>query len=219
MLESYRQGALIHFFDIISTHQTHRYWHYGITLPSNNSNSLAAHLKLSDEEYMTFMTGIHIDCKKDNYHVIQSTIALYLNKDLKTMKESKLLLFKKVCGNGLTRYTCQIGKYDATDPNPPPQFVFQDGNNINNDDGDGPLEFVKACSIRVLFTGDLAWYAVALGKVNMAPHWCCWCKLSKNEWKEVHKPGEEWMLLSMNELREQLNRKTESKRNRGYIYE
>mmetsp|Transcript_11357 Transcript_11357/g.14232 ORF Transcript_11357/g.14232 Transcript_11357/m.14232 type:complete len:319 (-) Transcript_11357:976-1932(-) len=58
MLESYRQGALIHFFDIISTHQTHRYWHYGITLPSNNSNSLAAHLKLSDEEYMTFMTGI-----------------------------------------------------------------------------------------------------------------------------------------------------------------
>mmetsp|Transcript_6354 Transcript_6354/g.6851 ORF Transcript_6354/g.6851 Transcript_6354/m.6851 type:complete len:106 (+) Transcript_6354:129-446(+) len=89
---------------------------------------------------MTFMTGIHIDCKKDNYHAIQSAIA----PDLKTMKESKLQLFKKVCGgDGLTRYTsCQIlGKYDATDPNPPPQFVFQDGNNINNDNDDGPLKW------------------------------------------------------------------------------
>ena len=58
MLESYHKGALIHFHDIIKLHQKNRFWHYGITLPSNNSNSLAAHLKLNDEQYTIFMTGI-----------------------------------------------------------------------------------------------------------------------------------------------------------------
>jgi hypothetical protein len=143
----------------------------------------------------------HIDCKKDSYHVLQSTIAPHLNNDLKTIKESKLLLFKKVCGDGSTYYTCQIGKYDPTDPNAP-RFVFDHGN-----DDDATIQFVRACSIRILFTGDLAWYAAALGKVNMSGNWCCWCKLSANEWKDVHEAGEVWTLLLMNELREQLNRK------------
>ena len=58
MLESYISGALVHFHDIILLHQQHRYWHYGITLPSDNPNSLAAHLKLNNDEYTVFMTGI-----------------------------------------------------------------------------------------------------------------------------------------------------------------
>jgi hypothetical protein len=144
----------------------------------------------------------HIDCKKDSYDVLQSTIAPHLNNDLKTIKESKLLLFKKVCGDGSTYYTCQIGKYDPTDPNAP-RFVFDDGSHH-----DATIQFVRACSIRVVFTGDLAWYAAALGKVNMSGNWCCWCKLAASEWQDDrHEPGEAWSLLSMNELREQLNRK------------
>ena len=63
----------MHFHDIIRLHQKHRFWHYGITLPSCNPNSLAAHLKLDDEEYTTFMTGIGLlrIVEKDGKRLLQ----------------------------------------------------------------------------------------------------------------------------------------------------
>ena len=51
-LESYKVGARQVLADIISHHGKARYWHYGLTLGSDNCNSLATLLQLGTEEYL-----------------------------------------------------------------------------------------------------------------------------------------------------------------------
>lgn len=83
MLESYISGSLIHLHDIIQLHQSYRFWHYGITLPSDNPNSLAAYLKLNDEQYTTFMTRLGLlrmmeNNGKKSLHVITNEWTSFL---------------------------------------------------------------------------------------------------------------------------------------------
>lgn len=83
MLESYISGSLIHLHDIIQLHQSYRFWHYGITLPSDNPNSLAAHLNLNDEQYTTFMTRLGLlrmmeNNGKKSLHVITNEWTSFL---------------------------------------------------------------------------------------------------------------------------------------------
>ena len=69
----------------------------------------------------------------------------------------------------------------------------------------GNFKFIKACKLQILITGDLAWYAAALGKVNMSGNWCTRCKLNVNEWKgDNHRKGKPWNLEEMRELRERI---------------
>ena len=57
-------------------------------------------------------------------------------------------------------------------------------------------------------TGDSAFYAAILGKVNASGLWCTWCKSNHNVWKHKdHEKGRCWLLNEMNELREKLDRK------------
>jgi hypothetical protein len=52
-------------------------------------------------------------------------------------------------------------------------------------------------------TVDLAYYACALGEINMSGIWCTWCKLSSDEWSEInHVRGELWNKNEMDEVRE-----------------
>ena len=58
-MESYFIDGSHHLLhEIVCCHQKYRYWHFGILLPSNDPNSLAALLKLTDEAYRTFMCKI-----------------------------------------------------------------------------------------------------------------------------------------------------------------
>lgn len=144
----------------------------------------------------------HIDCKKDTYKVLQQTIMPAINYDLREMKEKgiKLLVFKREEEDDRnTRYTYQLGKYDDNNDDLP-SFVCPKTNIVVQG-----LKYVKSCTLRVVVTGDLAWYAAALGKVNMSSNWCTWCKLSANEWKdEGHEKGEFWTLENMRDLREKI---------------
>ena len=55
-MESYFIDGSHHLLhEVVCCHQKYRSWHYGILLPSNDPNSLAALLKLTDEAYRTFM--------------------------------------------------------------------------------------------------------------------------------------------------------------------
>jgi len=55
--------------------------------------------------------------------------------------------------------------------------------------------------VEIFMTGDLAFYSLALGKENMAPHWCWRCKASKAEWTaSVDNPvGELWTTENLEE--------------------
>jgi hypothetical protein len=67
---------------------------------------------------------------------------------------------------------------------------------------------VHSVPFRVHMTGDMAWYAVALGEENSSTNWCWICKLAKSEWqyssKLDHGPphGSLW---SLKELKEALD--------------
>jgi hypothetical protein len=50
---------------------------------------------------------------------------------------------------------------------------------------------LSSLPIQVFVTGDLAYFAVILGKVNMVGGWCTWCGLLPKEWSPTdHDKGE-----------------------------
>eukprot|EP00957_Ditylum_brightwellii_P041859 3170387-Ditylum_brightwellii.AAC.1 len=62
----------------------------------------------------------------------------------------------------------------------------------------------KAIPIKhVVVTGDLAFYAMILGKSNGAGHWCWLCKLSKSQWqirRSERTAGEAWCLDKIKQI-------------------
>ena len=48
---------------------------------------------------------------------------------------------------------------------------------------------------RILISGDLAFFATSVGKVNMSGCWCHWCNLSAKEWSDkTHTKGMLWTI-------------------------
>jgi hypothetical protein len=69
---------------------------------------------------------------------------------------------------------------------------------MQNHQDDPPLTLLSSLTIQVLVTGDLAYFAAILGKVNMAGGWCTWCGLSPKQWSPTdHGKGELWTLISL----------------------
>ena len=139
----------------------------------------------------------HIDCKKDTYNIMRETISPSLNEDLKELmnESTKLIVYRKKV-DGKYKYTTQINTFVNNDD--PPVFVCP----ITKEEVPA-MKFVRAVRIRIVVTGDLAFYASLLGKVNASGHWCTWCRLMYTEWKENdHDAGESWTLEKMDELRE-----------------
>jgi hypothetical protein len=119
----------------------------------------------------------HIDCMKNTYDILESSVAGPLNKSIEeVVKSGALQLIRE-----------------------------QDGNlycSMKNDDDQSLLTIITNLPIRVFVTGDLAYFAAILGKVNMAGDWCTWCRLSAKEWSPTdHDKGELWTLEAMAEVR------------------
>ncbi len=115
----------------------------------------------------------HIDCTKDTYEVLKSSVAGPLNESLQEVINSGALLLIRDANGGLS---CRM----------------------RNHGDDTLLTIISSLPIRVFVTGDLAYFAAILGKVNMAGDWCTWCGLSAKEWSpEDHDKGELWTLEAM----------------------
>jgi hypothetical protein len=120
----------------------------------------------------------HIDCTKDTYDVLKSSVAGPLNDSLKEVYNSGALQVIRDANGSV---------------------IFR----MKNDNQDEPLmTTLSSLPIRVFVTGDLAYFAAILGKVNMAGGWCTWCQLSPKEWSPTeHDKGELWTLTAMEEVR------------------
>ena len=144
----------------------------------------------------------HIDCKKDSYHVLRETIGPSLDEAIRQLKgeKNKVLLFKPDNDrNGKMKMLAQIGNYNEGQGDSMSFICPLTNLPLSH------LTFFKACSIRIVVTGDLAFYASATGKVNMSGNWCHWCQLSKSTWSDLnHVRGEKWTLEKMNEVRERM---------------
>ena len=139
----------------------------------------------------------HIDCKKDTYNVLRETICPQLNEDMRLIQEGRVKLYVFQSGEGKNaKYSCQI-----CNVNEPRRFISPcTGEEVT------AMKEIKCCDMRIFITGDLAFYAAVLGKVNMSGKWCTWCKLHPSEWEqEGHEHGEQWTLEEMRDILEQLN--------------
>jgi hypothetical protein len=123
----------------------------------------------------------HIDCKKDTYDVIKRSIAGPLNDSFaKVIDSGRLQIYRK--------------EEDGTI-----------GCNLHHDETVLTDLISSSVPIRAFVTGDLAYLAAILGKVNMSGVWCTWCDLSPVQWGELgHDMGGAWSLASMSKIREDI---------------
>ena len=121
----------------------------------------------------------HIDCKKDTYDVLKNTIAKNMNASLKKLSLSGALSIKPTIDDARNN-SFYVALYDA----------------------ENVIEDASKATIRLFLTGDLAFYAAVLGKVNMSGTWCTWCNLRNVEWeRKDHDIGNEWTKEKMKQLR------------------
>jgi hypothetical protein len=103
----------------------------------------------------------HIDCRKVRYDILKSSVAGPLNESIEeVVKSGALQLIREQDGN----LSCRM----------------------KNDD-DQSLTIITSLPIRVFVTGDLAYFAAILGKVNMAGGWCTWWVWIVGEGVESHR--------------------------------
>jgi hypothetical protein len=117
----------------------------------------------------------YVDCTKDTYKILKWSVAGPLNKAIEeVIKSGALQLIREQDGN----LSCRM----------------------KNDD-EQSLTIITNLPIPVFVTGDLAYFAAILGKVNMAGDWCTCCGLSAKKWSPTdHDKGKLWTLEAMAEV-------------------
>ena len=107
-----------------------------------------------------------IDCKKDSYDMLKTTVVEEL--DLATKRLAK--------AGALQVFSTPSGEV----------YVNLDGKKKEEDD------LINTVPLWLGMTGDLLFYSMVLGKENMAGDWCWRCMLSKLEWQDLLANGEAW---------------------------
>lgn len=144
-----------------------------------------------------------IECTKETSDILMESLAQHVNCGLNNMLQDGIL-----CEGPGPDGTIQFqGSRGAS-------FVLR-----RDDQNDEIVESGSATSIhpvpfKVHMTGDMAWYAVALGKENSATNWCWICQLKKSEWQKRSSDGgpRQGSLWSLQELRETVNLRLRSEK-------
>lgn len=116
----------------------------------------------------------YVQCQKDAYEVMKDTVAGPINDSLWNIKNKRrVTIYRNTAGNV--------------------QMCF---GNIHTTQG----QELASAKVELFMTGDLAWYAMVLGKEAMAPHWCWRCNMTKQEWTEAAdaiRVGQSWTVANM----------------------
>ena len=102
-----------------------------------------------------------------------------LTKGLKTIAENKLQITLRENGD----VKCTFSK-DVEEGSPIVQTIYR--------------------KVKIFVTGDLAFYAMVLGKEGMSPHWCHLCKLSRKEFQDMNAEGDKWTNEAMKATAEEV---------------
>ena len=121
-----------------------------------------------------------IATKKGSYEILHHTIATRVNlmiPNIKSQGNMQLYVYTNVDNDNNTIHQVLFSRNDVipfTIPNTTIPFQF-------------------------LIVGILKWLNQMLGKVNIEEHWCVWCNLIKNEWKdENHERGRHLTIERLN---------------------
>ena len=158
---------------------------------------------LRDEDMKVICSWVikigHIDCVKDTYDVLDTTIMRPINAAVSELigKDMQLMVFD-VADDQNRLSACQLQENNGRVPNI--RFL----NALSNDATHNNYTFNRACPIRVFVTGDLAFYCELVGKVHMSATWCHWCTLFKETWLDVdHVKGRPWTNFELSRVLQQ----------------
>ena len=109
------------------------------------------------------INNAHIDCDRDTYDVLNKSIVKSINDDMKILMNKDTFVF--LLWNEDDKLTIQYSTKDDCNAS----------------------SYLKVIHItsRLLISGDLAFFATVVGKVNRSGCWCHWCNLSPFEWGKI----------------------------------
>lgn len=132
--------------------------------------------------YSTTLCVGSIDCTKDTRDILDKTIGSHLNDGLHRIVNKYLVAHSTLVNNNEYCNVVIFAEEPPAAANSEHNFTFE---------------------TRTFVSGDMAFFAVALGKENMSTAWCTWCKLSKLQWSAVgHEVGEPWTIEGINNIRD-----------------
>jgi hypothetical protein len=104
-------------------------------------------------------------CKKDNSEIIKSTFGPQLNEELKALKALGCIsIILPSDGSFETAYTV-IGGADA---------IRREADHL----------CFLTVPVELWMSGDILWFATALGKEGFAGWWCCYCQMFRPDWQD-----------------------------------
>jgi hypothetical protein len=121
----------------------------------------------------------HIEAKKDTYEILKNTVTPEMNDAIKRIKQG---------GNVLRIFeNAETGEIELT---------FSNDVLLNEASG-----CKWAMPVQVFLSGDLAFFATVLGKVNSSGSWRIRCDLPRNSWEAaVHTSGDLWTIQKLKDI-------------------
>ena len=134
-------------------------------------------VELDDDTVIDFEVSVcEVICRTDTADLLEKTILPRLTKGLKTIATKMLHIYTDLAGN----VNCCFGSL--------PENV-----SIKSQ-----VSFEK---VKVYVTGDLACFAMILGRESMSGQWCFLCRLSRSQYSnKCHEEGELWTTELLKEL-------------------
>ena len=154
------------------------------------------------------------------YRIMKRTIANVLNESIKLLKESRaIIIFENKSGTEKVQTILIPTDAHTFSIDEDRQFKFMVP--VTNMHGDleqvsrtieldplfqsTPVANLQIDSsikgFRIFVTGDLAFYAMALGKPNTSSYWCTWCSMKKTAFgQKVH--GQLWTLERLKDTKQ-----------------
>jgi hypothetical protein len=134
-----------------------------------------------------FLCGF-IECKKDTYAALDSTIARPLNESLKRIGE-ELVILKS---NTQKSYFIEWGANNAS-------------KHVRSEDPNDRAHIIHTVPVQLFMVGDLAFQLMAQGRESMSSYWCPRCQWGWKQWQcleagEGARVGQSWSWHSMNEV-------------------
>ena len=125
------------------------------------------------EECFSFEISVaEVICRKDTGDLLAKTIKDTLTKGLREMAESNLTIGGYLDEGELDDVWCKFGADNSNASRPVDSRVRAEP---------------KHLKVTIYITGDLAMYAMVLGKEGMSPHWCHLCQATKEERSDLEK--------------------------------
>jgi hypothetical protein len=150
-----------------------------------------------NKEIMEERLIAEIECQKDTLEIVESTLTTPVNSNMQEIVssvETEEDEQREFDGNITILFDQQQHILYST---------FKSVVIKHHNDND---TIITTMSFRVSVTGDLAFYAMFLGKDGMSTKWCWLCKQLYQQWQNLNiNPSQQWMLKSIKDTASALN--------------